>query len=105
MDRRQKRLTSVQMLRKLYMCLSTNNSLTQYASQLDMARIKWMGDGTMLALYMGTMEDLWDDLGTYTEEQKRDQVASQMRESDDQFIKADLAEFYRAGGGLPYGAN
>ena len=37
--------------------------------------------------------------------EKRDRLAADMRESDGMFIKSDLAEYHRAGGGTPLGAN
>ena len=69
-----------------------------------MSKTRWLGDGALIPVYMRFMEDLWTET-SYTEDQKRDIVAVHMRDSDDSFIKADLAEFHRAGGGIPFGPN
>ena len=45
----------------------------------------------MMGVYIRMMEDLWNDLGIYTEFQKRDLVAGHLEAIKDEYLKADLA--------------
>ena len=77
LDARNKPLTSPQILRKLYLSFSTNNSLHNFASAQDYAKARWLGDGNLIPIYMRLMEDLWNDY-YQTDEQKRDNVYGDM---------------------------
>ena len=61
LDTRSKPLTSPQILRKLYLSFSTNDSLQNFASAQDYANAKLLGAGPLIPNYMRLMEDLWND--------------------------------------------
>ena len=104
LDERNKPLTSPQILRRLYLSFSTNNSLQNFANAQDYAKAKWLGDGPLIPIYMRMMEDLWNDF-YQTDEQKRDKVYGDMQATTDNYLMSDLAEFSRAGGAQPFGKN
>jgi hypothetical protein len=105
LEKHQTQLSGLQIMRKLFMTFATTHSLCQYASHMDISRSKWLGDGMMRCMYMRMMEDLWEDLGNYTEVQKRDIVAGHMESSNDPYLKSDLAEYKRHGSTIPLGPN
>ena len=63
LDRGMVQLTSLHTMSKLFIMFATNLSLCQFATNMDIARSKWLGGGMMMGVYIRMMEDPWNDFG------------------------------------------
>ena len=70
---------------------------------MDMQKSKWLGDGPATRGYMYMMDDMFNEIGGYSEAAKRDIVSEHMRATKDLGLISDLAAFDRAGDVFPLG--
>ena len=99
----QEPLTSLQILRMLYVSLATASGFHKQNAIVDLSKAKWLGDGPVMRAYMNMMEDMFEEIGGFSDHAKREIVSEHMRFSQDPNILADLACFDRAGDMYPPG--
>ena len=110
LDKGISQLSSLHILRKLYLTLATNSSLSQYYGHMDMSTTKWVGDHRdQVSLYMRMMSDHFEGLAYFTKPQQRDIIAGHMTGTPgkpgtkDSYLINDLVVFKRAGGLMTFG--
>ena len=103
MGSQQPALTSLQILRMLYVSLSTSVGYCKQHAIMDLNRARWLGDGPVMRTYITMMEDMFAEIGGFSDTMKRELVSEHMRASADPNILSDLAHFDRAGDTFPRG--
>ena len=96
-------LSALQMLRLIYTSLQTSTSLHKQHTIKDINASHWLGDGPAMREYVFQMEDMFNEVGGYSEEAKREIVSEHMRCSRDPWIQSDLAHFDCQGDMAPPG--
>ena len=92
------------MLRTLHVSLKTTDSLRTQFSYQDMALAEWLGDTPeQLKTYLSMMQRIFYDIGSYSQQAKRDIVAGHMRKTKDVTLMGELMLFDRARDQVPQG--